>query len=227
MTSEEAPRSLADVVKAAAMDAKDNQVERARLEAVVRNPKGATAVHRNAVRLDLILRRTLPPNAAGALQRVLDRALDTLYGDFGLDAQRVGMLLEERRDVHRFAVTPLAPRIADALAYLSDVVAACEEAPDKVSGQALADAGLDTDSLISGRTAARGRKKGSREAADQRRHSATAVHDEWVKVAERRIAGGTAPHNVASAIAPQFKVTSKAMRTVLQRRGVIKKRKSP
>ena len=92
MTNEHGvPRSLADVVKAAATDAKNNEVERARLEAVMRKPKGATAVDRNAMRLDLILRRTLPPNAAGVLQRVLDRA-ERHAGGIEQGARRSGIL---------------------------------------------------------------------------------------------------------------------------------------
>jgi hypothetical protein len=175
----------------------------------------------------MVLRGILPPNAAGGLQWILDRSLNTLYGESGLDAERVKALLEERRDVNCFSVTPIARPIADALAYLSDVIAACEEAPDSVLGRELGDAGLDHDSLISGRASARGRKKGAREAGIQRADAAASAHDEWVTVAKRRIAGGMSQHNVASAIAPLFNVTERAMRNALQKRGVIEKRKRP
>lgn len=219
------PADFSGAVAEAAAKARTEQAERRRLEDGLRRPSGRTPAERNAQRLDMLLRRVLPPNAAGALQFVLDRALDTLYGEFNLNADEVRSLLKERREVGRFAVTPIERPVVDALAYLSDVIAGCEEAPDKLSGRVSADAGFDSDSLISGRAAARGRKKGSREAGARRSEAASGDHDVWVKAAQRRLDAGMAQHNVSSAIARQFDVSPRAIRDVLQQRGVIKKRK--
>lgn len=70
-----------------------------------------------------------------------------------------------------------------------------------------------------------GRKIGGRKGAATNKEQAVPNHDEWVDFARKLIGQGNPEHNVASKVAKKFLKSSRQVRTVLQERGVLKKRK--
>jgi hypothetical protein len=217
--------AFAAVVRAAASDARTNEVERARQGEAIRRPPGASPAERNDRRLDAILCRGLPPNAAGVLHGVLDHALDILYGEFGLDTGAVRELLIERRNPERFTSTAVDPRVSDAVAVLSLVVAACEEAQDAETAKALSAAGMNSDALLSGRSAARARAKGGGATGKERQRLAEIEHVRWCADAQKHIEAGRAPHTLASTLAMKYGVHPDTMRDALVARGVLQRRR--
>jgi hypothetical protein len=216
---------FADVVRKAAKVARTQQVEQTQLESLLSALTGATPAERNAQRLDAILRRALPATAPGALQRILDRTLDTLYCECSLDANAVRALLAERRDPHRSETTPLDARAAVALAYLSEIVTACEEPVDREAARELGDAGLSADALLNGRAAARARRNGGQTRGGQRQVEASPDHAKWCAQARKLLEHGRNAHEVASIVAAKSGVNVRTVRNALQRAGVLVPRK--
>lgn len=211
-------------MRAVAIAAREQQVEQTRIAQRINKPSGTTRADRNDQRLDAILHRALPQNAAGLVQRLLDRALDILYGEFGLNPDAVRALLTERRDPQRFASTAVPPRVADALADLSEIVTACEEAPDAAATRALSDAGISSDALLSGRLAARARKQGGSSTGTQRQDDAREKHEKWRAAAHDLLATNKKPHEIAGIVASRFGVDARTVRNELQRAGILTRR---
>lgn len=216
---------LRDAVREAVAASRASRDAHQRAEQAVERPTGKTPAERNERRLDAILQGALPRKAGGALQRILDRTLQTLYGDCGFVVADVRALLLERRDLHRIVTTPVENRVADALAVLSEIVTACEEPIDASTASAISDAGMSGDAMLTGRVAAHARRSGGQSAGRQRVEEARADHDRWEKAARAEIANGTPLRNVAAAVADRYGVTPRAVRDALQARDVLSKRK--
>lgn len=212
---------FAEMVRQAAATAREQQIEQERLEQMTCKPDGTTPAERNEQRLDAALRRALPPNAAGGLQRILDRTLDTLYDELGLRQDEVRALLIECRDPHRLTRSLIEPRARDALGNLSEVVAACEEPTDAASAKFRSAAGLSRDSLLSGRAAARARVTGGSANGEQRKQQAADKHAKWCDAAQRLLVSGRDPHQVASMVARAQGANVRTVRNVLQRAGLL------
>lgn len=212
---------LEEVVRRAAKEARLSQAERESAEAALTMPKGATPADRNDTLLEAMLGGALPRRSPIALRRILERSLQTLYVEYQLDRSVARELLLERRNPKRSASTPVDPRVADALGYLSEILAAIEEPSSPEGAKASAAAGLSRDALLSGPVAAGARKRGGVASGTTRRVEAGKRHRDWCHTARLALKAGREPRDVASLVAKRYGVKADTVRRVLVREGVL------